>query len=147
MALGCRELTRLPTVQFFSTAFVSLFKVTAGDPWPADPPLFDAEDGTVNWRVAALHISFEVSVVWVILQVRPAGGRAKRAERVWPAEGLWRAERAERVWPAGVAVSEYVAGGEESMWRAVPRPLLRGAYERRQGWQGRRGARGAGRQN
>jgi hypothetical protein len=48
---------------------VTLFHITAGDPWPEEPSLYD-EDGTVNWKVAAFHMGYEISVDWVILQVR-----------------------------------------------------------------------------
>jgi hypothetical protein len=55
--------------QTFSLSLVSLFHVTAGDPWPEEPALMD-EDGTVNWRVCMFHMSYEISVNWVILQAR-----------------------------------------------------------------------------
>ncbi len=55
--------------QFFSTAFVTLFHITAGDPWPEDPQLYE-ENGLVIWRVAIFHMAYEISVGWVILQVR-----------------------------------------------------------------------------
>ena len=63
---------------------MTLFKVTAGDPWPEGPPLFDEEDGTVAWKVAAFHISYEVSVGWVILQVRVAATRGPTGGRHGP---------------------------------------------------------------
>ena len=55
--------------QAFSLAFVTLFHITAGDPWPEEPALYD-KDGTVNWKVGAFHIMYEISVNWVILQAR-----------------------------------------------------------------------------
>ena len=48
---------------------MTLFHITAGDPWPEEPSLYD-EDGTVNWKVAVFHMGYEISVDWVILQVR-----------------------------------------------------------------------------
>ncbi len=47
---------------------MTLFHITAGDPWPEEPALYD-EDGTVNWKVGAFHLAYEISVGWVILQV------------------------------------------------------------------------------
>jgi hypothetical protein len=55
--------------QYFSTAFVTLFHITAGDPWPEDPQLYE-ENGLVIWKVAIFHMAYEISVGWVILQVR-----------------------------------------------------------------------------
>lgn len=55
--------------QAFSLAFVTLFHITAGDPWPEEPALYD-QDGTVNWKVGGFHIAYEISVNWVILQAR-----------------------------------------------------------------------------
>ncbi len=54
--------------QAFSLAFVTLFHITAGDPWPEEPALYD-KDGTVNWKVGVFHMAYEISVGWVILQV------------------------------------------------------------------------------
>ena len=48
---------------------MTLFHITAGEPWPEDPPLFD-EDGTVDWKVCSYHMAYEISVNWVILQAR-----------------------------------------------------------------------------
>jgi hypothetical protein len=48
---------------------MTLFHITAGDPWPEEPSLYD-EDGTVNWRVGLFHLAYEISVGWVILQVQ-----------------------------------------------------------------------------
>ena len=47
---------------------MTLFHITAGDPWPLEPALYD-KDGTVNWKVGAFHMAYEISVGWVILQV------------------------------------------------------------------------------
>jgi hypothetical protein len=47
---------------------MTLFHITAGDPWPLEPVLYD-KDGTVNWKVGAFHMAYEISVGWVILQV------------------------------------------------------------------------------
>jgi hypothetical protein len=56
-------------VQVFSTAFITLFHITAGDPWPEDPQLYN-ENGFVIWKVAIFHMTYEICVGWVILQVR-----------------------------------------------------------------------------
>ncbi len=47
---------------------MTLFHITAGDPWPEDPALFE-EHGLVIWKVAIFHMAYEISVGWVILQV------------------------------------------------------------------------------
>ena len=48
---------------------MTLFHITAGEPWPEEPPLFD-EDGTVDWEVCSFHMAYEITVNWVILQAR-----------------------------------------------------------------------------
>ena len=55
----------------FDIAFIMLFRVTAGDPWPED---FHAirENGTPNWAVAVFIAAFTIIVIWVILQVSMA---------------------------------------------------------------------------
>jgi hypothetical protein len=55
--------------QVFSLAMMTLFHVTAGGLWPEEPALYE-EDGTVNWRVGLFQIGYEISVGWVILQVK-----------------------------------------------------------------------------
>jgi hypothetical protein len=62
-------LIRRPPVKTFSLALVTLFHITAGEPWPEEPSLFD-EDGTVNWKVCSFHMAYELTVNWVILQAR-----------------------------------------------------------------------------
>ncbi len=47
---------------------MTLFHITAGDPWPEKPALYD-KDGTVSWKVGLFHMAYEISVGWVILQV------------------------------------------------------------------------------
>ncbi len=57
----------------FSKSFVTLFHVTAGDPWPEHPSLLQ-DDGTVDWAVAGFHMAYNISVDWVILEARAARG-------------------------------------------------------------------------
>ena len=52
----------------FDAAFLSLFYVTGGDPWPDSLPKFN-EDGSANWTVAAFIITYTLIEIWVILQV------------------------------------------------------------------------------
>ncbi len=70
-------------MQFFSTAFVTLFHITAGDPWPEDPPLFE-ESGLVIWKVAIFHMTYEISVGWVILQVRALSSSSNHSTEDMP---------------------------------------------------------------
>ena len=53
----------------FDSAFVTLFYVTGGDPWPDALPKFN-EDGSANWIVAAYIMAYTMIEIWVILQVR-----------------------------------------------------------------------------
>ena len=55
----------------FDAAFLTLFYVTGGDPWPDALPKFN-EDGSANWIVAAYIMAYTMIEIWVILQV-PAG--------------------------------------------------------------------------
>ena len=55
----------------FDRAFLTLFYVTGGDPWPDALPKFN-EDGTANWVVAAFIMGYTMIEIWVILQVGPA---------------------------------------------------------------------------
>ncbi len=55
--------------QAFSLAFITMFRITAGDQWPDEPSLYD-NDGTVNWKVGTFQMAYEISVKWVILQER-----------------------------------------------------------------------------
>jgi hypothetical protein len=54
---------------YFDAAFLTLFLVTAGDPWPEALPLHN-EDGTANWVAGGFVAGFTIVVVWVVLQVR-----------------------------------------------------------------------------
>ena len=54
--------------QVFDTAFVTLFHVTGGDPWPETLPSYN-EDGSVNWLVMGFIFGYTIIVIWVILQV------------------------------------------------------------------------------
>ena len=60
----------------FDTAFVTLFHVTAGEPWP-DELLMIREDGTTDWVVAGYELCFTIIVIWVILQASAACVRAR----------------------------------------------------------------------
>ena len=59
--------------EVFDKAFVTLFHVTSGDPWPETLPSFN-EDGTVNWLVTGFVFAYTMIVIWVILQVSSALG-------------------------------------------------------------------------
>ena len=52
----------------FDRAFVTLFYVTGGEPWPEALPKFN-EDGSANWIVAAFIMGYTMIEIWVILQV------------------------------------------------------------------------------
>ena len=66
----------------FDTAFVTLFHVTAGDPWPEELPTV-REDGSTDWAVAGFMLSFTIIVIWVILQARrPVAAGVERRLRV-----------------------------------------------------------------
>ena len=54
--------------EVFDKAFVTLFHVTSGDPWPETLPSIN-EDGTVNWLVTGFVFGYTMIVIWVILQV------------------------------------------------------------------------------
>ena len=49
-------------------AFITLFYVTGGDPWPEALPRAN-EDGSANWAVAGFVMVYTVAVVWVMLEV------------------------------------------------------------------------------
>ena len=49
-------------------AFITLFYVTGGDPWPEALPRAN-EDGSANWAVASFVMVYTVVVVWVMLEV------------------------------------------------------------------------------
>ena len=55
----------------FDRAFLTLFYVTGGDPWPDALPKFN-EDGSANWIVAAYIMAYTMIEIWVILQARGA---------------------------------------------------------------------------
>ena len=52
----------------FDRAFLTLFYVAGGEPWPESLPKFN-EDGTANWVVAAYIMGYTMIELWVILQV------------------------------------------------------------------------------
>ena len=66
----------------FDRAFLTLFYVTGGDPWPDALPKFN-EDGSANWIVAAYIMGYTMIEIWVILQV----GHVKRMISRCLAEG------------------------------------------------------------
>ena len=52
----------------FDRAFLTLFYIAGGDPWPDSLPKFN-EDGSANWVVAAYIMGYTMIEIWVILQV------------------------------------------------------------------------------
>ena len=55
----------------FNRAFVTLFKIAAGDTWIDSLPTL-GPDGDMEWRSALFICSFIVCSVWVVLQVSVA---------------------------------------------------------------------------
>ena len=68
--------------EVFDKAFITLFFVTAGDPWPETLPKL-REDGSADWVTAGYVIIFTVTVVWIFVEVVPAHapGRPPRSAR------------------------------------------------------------------
>jgi hypothetical protein len=56
--------------EVFDKAFITLFFVTAGDPWPETLPKL-REDGSADWVTASYVIIFTVIVVWIFVEVLP----------------------------------------------------------------------------
>jgi hypothetical protein len=54
--------------EVFDRAFVTLFTITGGDPWPESLP-WRHENGSVNWLVTSYFFGYTLMVIWVILQV------------------------------------------------------------------------------
>ena len=52
----------------FDAAFLTLFYVAGGDPWPDELPKFN-EDGSVNWMTAWYILVYTVVEIWIVLQV------------------------------------------------------------------------------
>ena len=55
----------------FDVALLTLFYVTAGEPWPEDLPVHH-EDGSANWIAGAFTMAFTIVVHWVVLEVTPS---------------------------------------------------------------------------
>jgi hypothetical protein len=55
----------------FNRAFVTLFKIAAGDTWIDALPML-APDGDLEWKPALFTCSFIVLSVWIVLQVSVA---------------------------------------------------------------------------
>ncbi len=55
----------------FNRAFISMFRVAAGDTWVDPLPILD-RDGDIAWKPALFICSFMVLTVWVVLQVSVA---------------------------------------------------------------------------
>ena len=55
----------------FNRAFVTLFKIAAGDTWIDSLPLLNP-DGDLEWRPALFICSFIIVSVWIVLQVSVA---------------------------------------------------------------------------
>ena len=53
----------------FGRGFVSLFRVTAGDPWPDDALPLVGENGDMNIGTVGFMVSYIVLVNWTFLQV------------------------------------------------------------------------------
>ena len=54
----------------FNRAFVTMFRVTAGDTWVDGMPTV-LEDGDLNQGFAAFITSYVIVVVWLVLQATP----------------------------------------------------------------------------
>ncbi len=52
-------------------AFVTMFRVASGDPWPASLVLV-LEDGEMNWTACAYMCTFIVIACWISLEVSVA---------------------------------------------------------------------------
>jgi hypothetical protein len=52
----------------FNLAFISMFRIAAGETWIDGMPLID-EVGDLHWRSAIFVCSYLVINVWVVLQV------------------------------------------------------------------------------
>ncbi len=58
----------------FNLAFVSMFRIAAGETWVDNMQLID-ESGDLNWMNALFVCSYLVINVWVVLQVQPLNSR------------------------------------------------------------------------
>ena len=55
----------------FARAFITMFRVASGDPWPASLVLV-LNDGDMNWKACTYMCSFIILAVWISLEVGPA---------------------------------------------------------------------------
>jgi hypothetical protein len=102
--------------EVFDKAFITLFFVTAGDPWPESLPKL-REDGSADWVTAGYVIIFTVTVVWIFVEVeRPPQAPLltqrfeRRGVRVFVRGGLAPC----RVFGAGgLGVKRFVAMGRD----------------------------------
>ena len=56
----------------FDKAFITLFFVSGGDPWPETLPKTN-EDGSANWVTAGYVMVYTVVVDWVIIEASRNG--------------------------------------------------------------------------
>ncbi len=61
----------------FNLAFISMFRIAAGETWLEGLPLVD-EAGDLHWKAAMYVCSYLVINVWVILQVCPRHENMRR---------------------------------------------------------------------
>ena len=52
----------------FNLAFVSMFRIAAGESWIEELPILDAS-GDIYWKSSLFIFSFIIINVWVVLQV------------------------------------------------------------------------------
>jgi hypothetical protein len=71
--LGVSLFSEIAPDQFgrFNRAFVSLFRIAAGDTWIDSLPMLGL-DGNIEWKPALFICSFIVLNVWVVLQISVA---------------------------------------------------------------------------
>ena len=54
----------------FDLAFVTMFRIAGGEPWPWDSLPAQNADGSTNYGVICFFVSYIVLVNWTLLQVR-----------------------------------------------------------------------------
>ncbi len=89
--------------EVFDKAFITLFFVTAGDPWPDTLPKL-REDGSADWVTAGYVIVFTVTVVWIFVEVasaHPLSRSACRGVRVGAGDSVCLGSCAWNSLPAG----------------------------------------------
>ena len=60
----------------FDVAFLTLFHVGAGEPWPDELPWINS-DGSANWAVGGFSLTFTIIVHFVVLEVCCVRARAR----------------------------------------------------------------------